>query len=610
MNLKKPEIVFTLIILVVGLALIVITPIGANFDEETYVARIFEMGLGHIMPNSFLGEGRNYPLALFSNSYRQDVNLWPVDGPTWLAQSKVRMDWQNREFDTLLGYTTRAVYFPTLFALQAPIMRYMGPRFDIPIVFIYYALRLSYLLLYALLVYLALRLIPFGKWVLGVIAIAPMSLILASSVSPDPVIFGVIFLFIAWIMHLINDSTNQISANQFLTTGLLVLAVCSLKPNTFFLLFLLLALPRSKFKHKWHSWGLVGISALGVAMSLGWTYLASQVVFNQHAMASDSLPRFWSLFLTPQIFLKALFQTIGSNGIAYLIQMVGVSGYGYWQLPTFVYILFPVAILAAFFIEEKNNTLNSKQKWWFFSVGILNFLVIFVLFFVVDTPIESPIIPGVQGRYFLPFLPLLLLPLVFEKRIKGARLVFLGLSGVISIVVLLTLFVNYHVLCGGSRLTGNPCKLPYYKNWGTETFLPVKLDKGAALYQNFIADCQTITKVDVWPIVNTTGPTNQVEINVRNGARELLSAVSFTTFGIPVNDWYSVDIPDVENMKGSALTIEILPAENNDASNFSLGVFPTNEYTKGELFIQNAVTGKSTTAGNDLIFKIQCEFGR
>lgn len=607
MNLKKPEIIFTLIILVVGLALIVITPIGANFDEETYVARIFEMGLGHIMPNSYLGEGRNYPLALFSNSYRQDVNLWPIDGPTWLAQSRVRMAWQNREFDTLLGYTTRAVYFPTLFALQAPIMRYMGPRFDIPIVFIYYALRLSYLLIYALLVYLALRLIPFGKWVLGVIAITPMSLILASSVSPDPVIFGVIFLFIGWVMHLINDSTNQISRRQFLITGLLVLAVCSLKPNTFFLLFLLLALPRSKFKHTWHAWGFVGVSAIGVAMSLGWTYLASQVVFNQHAMASDSLPRFWSLFLTPQIFLKALYQTIGNNGIAYLVQMVGVSGYGYWQFPTFVYILFPFAILAAFFIEEKKNTLNSQQKWWFFCVGILNFLVIFVLFFVVDTPIDSPVIPGVQGRYFIPFLPLILLPLVFAKPIKGFKIAFFTLTGLLSIAFLSTLFLDYHVICGGSMLTGQPCKLPYYKNWGTETFLPLKLEKGAALYQNFIADCQTITQVDVWPLANLTGSTTQIEVNIRDGAGDLLSTQSFSTVGIPVNGWFTFDIPDVEGMKGTALTIEILPAEGGDAANFALGVFPTDEYNKGELFIRDAVTGKSTTAGNDLIFKVECE---
>ncbi len=607
MNLKKPEIFFTLLILVVGLALILITPIGANFDEETYVARIFEMSLGHVMPNSFLGEGRYYPLALFSNSYRQDVNLWPIDGPTWLAQSKVRMDWQNRDFDSLLGYTTRAVYFPTLFAMQAPIMRVMGPRLDIPIVFIYYTLRLSYLALYALLVFLALRVIPFGKWLLGVIAIAPMTLILASSVSPDPIIFGVIFLFVAWVMHLIDESSSQLTRKQFLVTSLLILALCSLKPNTFFLLFLLLALPVRKFTSKGQILGLAGVAVMGVAMSLSWTYLASQVVFNQHAMASDSLPRFWSLFQTPQIFFKALAQTIAKNGVAYLIQMVGVSGYGYWQFPAFVYFLFPVAVVAAFFVEEEKNRLNGKQKLWFFLVGILNFLVIFVLFFVVDTPIDSPIIPGVQGRYFIPFLPLLLLPLALGKPVKGFKLGFFGLTSLISITFLLTLFLDFHVLCGESRLTREPCKLPYYKNWGTETFLPVKLEKGAALYQNIIADCQTISQVEVWPLENSANPDNLIEINLRSGAGELLSAYTLPTIGIPVNEWYAIDIPDVEGMKGSALTIEILPGVSNADLNFALGVFPTNEYTKGELFVRDAATGKSTSAGNDLIFKVWCE---
>lgn len=606
-KLFKPEIFFPLIILLFGLLLILITPIGANYDEETYMARIFEMSLGHIMPNSFLGEGRNYPAVLMSNSYRQDVNLWPVDAPTWIEQAKVRIDWDNRDFDSLWNYQTRAVYFPTLFIVQAPIMRIMGPRLDIPIVFIFYTIRFSYLVIYLLLVYLALRIIPFGKWMLGVIATAPMSLILASAISPDPIIFGVCFLFVAWVLYLIKQSSGYITKKQLLITCGLILAVCTLKPNYFFILFLLFALPYKNFLKKSDLVVIMVVSLLGVGMSLGWTYMASQVVFNQLNMASDSMPRFWSLFQAPQIFIKSLAETISQSIVPYLIQTIGISGYGYWRLPTLVYVLYPAAIVLVFFLEDNRNILTRKQKIVFWLTGLLNFLVIFTLFFIANTPLGSSTIVGVQGRYFIPFILVLLLPFVFTKPVRILRFIIYGLMGLILLASTTALFLDYHVICGESLTSQKACKLPYYKNWGPETFLPASLSKGSALNQNIIVDCQTISHVEVLPLRNETESDAKAVINLRAGSGDLISTETFSLSGISVNNWYSIDIPDVVGLKGSSISIEFLPAEGQDLSQFALGIFPTDEYTKGELFIKDGKTGQSSSDGNDLIFKYQCE---
>lgn len=606
-DLTCPELFFPLIILIIGVFLILITPMGANNDEETYIARIFEMSLGHIMPNSFLGEGRNYPAVLISDSYRQDVNLWPVDGPTWMEQAKARINWNNRDFDSLLNYKTRAVYFPTLFIIQAPIMRIMGPRLDIPVVFIYYALRFSYLLIYLLLVYFALRIIPFGKWPLGVIAVAPMSLITAASISPDPIIFGVCFVFIAWILFLITQSYAFISKKHLIITCAIILAIGALKPNYIFLVFLLFALPHKGFLKRRDIIVLSIVSLLGVGISLGWTYLASQVIVNQLNSVTDTLPRLLSLFQEPQIFITLMAKTIAGNFITYLMQAIGASGYSYWSLPKIIYFLYPLAVILSFFIEKDKNTLSLRQKVIILLTGILNFIVIFLLFFVTITPLGSSTIIGLAGRYFVPFIPLFLLPFVFQKPLNGFRYCFMGLIGFISLLTSVSLFLAYHVICGGFWFSGQICKLPYYKNWGPETFIPVPLSKGSAIDQNFIVDCQTISHIELWPLQNDETPAGQVILNLRSGAGELLSASSFATDGIPANAWYSVDIPDVVGMKGSALTIEILPAEDQNLSQFALGVFPTDEYTKGELFIKDGATGKSTTSGNDLIFKYQCE---
>jgi len=598
-SFSRPEVIFSLVILFVGLFIILITPIGANNDEETYVARIFEMSLGHFFPNSFLGEGRNYPVALISDSYRQDVNLWPV--------AKNKINWHNRDFDSLLNYRTRAVYFPTLFMIQAPIMRYLGIRFDLPVVFIYYAIRLSYLFIYLLFVYIALRIIPFGKWVLGTIAVAPVCLITSASISPDPIIFGISFLFIAWILYLIIQSSVIITPKQIIITCVLILAVCTLKPNYIFLLLLLFSLPFKGFLSKKIVFILAVFCLVGIGISLGWSYLASQIIVNQLDSAIDSMSQFWSLFQTPQVFFSTLWKTLTVNINSYLSQIVGTSGYNYWRLPAVIYILYPLTIVMALFLEESKNTLSRRQKIIFCLTGLLNFIVIFLLFYIANTPKGSPTIVGVAGRYFTPFVPLLVLPLVFNKPIKKLHTYFIGLVGIISLALMSTLFLAYHIICGGFWVSGQICKLPYYKNWGPETFLAENLSKESVLNQNIIVDCHTITHVDLWPIANEVNSKDKLIVNLRSGSGMLLSKTSFSPTGIPIDAWFSIDIPDVVGMKGSAITIEIKPEEGKDLSKFALGVFPTNEFTKGELFIKDGSSGKSFSADNDLIFKYQCE---
>ena len=606
-KLGQPEIFFPLIILVVGIISIIITPLGANFDEETYIARIFEMATGHIMPNSFIGSGDNYPLVLLSDSYRQDVNLWPVDGPTLLDQAKDKINWNSANSGSLINYKTRAVYFPTLFVLQAILMRIMGIWFNFPIIIIYFTIRFSYLLTYVILVYLALRIIPFGKWVLGAIAVGPMALITASSVSPDPIIFGICFLFAAWILHLVDQSAILISRKQLLITCGLILAICTLKPNYIFLLFLLFALPGQGFLKKKDIIVLVFVCLVGVGISLGWTYLASSVYFNQLNIPNDSAPRFWSLFQTPGVFIKSLVQTLARNTNIYLIETIGTTGYAYWRLPGFVYFLYPLTILLTFFVEENHNFLTTKRRLIFFLTGWLNILVIFILFFVSNTPLTSPTILGVSGRYFIPFILFLLLPLVFVKHIRFIKPIAITLIELIFISSTVTFFIDFHIMCGETLITHKTCKLPYYKNWGPETFIAEELSQGDALSQNIIVDCHTVSHVELWPMKNDLTDEDELILNLRSGSGELLSTASFSPVGIQVNQWYSVDIPDIVGMKGSAITIEIIPAEGDDLSKFSLGVFPTNEYTKGELFIKDGATGKSSTADNDLIFKYQCE---
>ena len=144
MKKSRPEIFFAVFIFFIGLIFLLITPAGANYDEETYLARIWEMGLGHIMPNSYLNEGPNMPNGFLTISYRRQVNLPVIDMDTLKKQLEVKIDWDDFE-----KHQTRAVYFPTLFMIQALLMRYFGAPFTSsrPGALLHAAILLSFYLL-------------------------------------------------------------------------------------------------------------------------------------------------------------------------------------------------------------------------------------------------------------------------------------------------------------------------------------------------------------------------------------------------------------------------------------------------------------------------------
>ena len=118
MKKQRPENFFTILILILGIVLLLVTPAGANYDEDTYMARIWETALGHIIPNSYLGNGGSIPGGFYNLSYRRQINLPAIDFETIKQQLTVKTDGTD-----LVAHQTRAKYFPTLFMIQAVIMR-------------------------------------------------------------------------------------------------------------------------------------------------------------------------------------------------------------------------------------------------------------------------------------------------------------------------------------------------------------------------------------------------------------------------------------------------------------------------------------------------------
>jgi uncharacterized membrane protein len=188
--IQSPARLFLILALVFGMVWVFLMPAGAGYDEETHLARIFEISRGYLIPNQWLGiTGNGIPQSMLQVSYRQQQFLQPVtmaDIKEGLNLGITGTDW--------IAHQTRATYSPILYLLQALLLAVFGYFLKTPVLILYWILRFTYLLTYVVTAYFAIKLIPKFKWTLFVLALAPMTMIQAVSISADPMTNGMSFL--------------------------------------------------------------------------------------------------------------------------------------------------------------------------------------------------------------------------------------------------------------------------------------------------------------------------------------------------------------------------------------------------------------------------------
>ncbi|MCE1254536.1 MAG: DUF2142 domain-containing protein [Anaerolineae bacterium] len=578
-------------------------PIGAGFDEDTHLGRIWEMSKGVMIPNQYLSQGPYYPYAFYQLSYRQDVNLTPISWQTWLDQQTVKIDWDN-----MINHKTRAIYFPSLYIVQAFIVGIMGRLLDTPVAMMYYAVRLSYLLMFVLITYLAIRIIPTGKWLLGILSVLPMPLIQASSISPDAINNGIGFLLIAWVFYLNENSRREkFDVKEWIITLFLVVVVCTLKINSIFLLLLLFLIPRKKFgSTKWLvAFIAMTLLAIGIVF-IGWNLFTSTELSVISTGDTSPAEQIKGLFTNPGHYLSALFFNIQTQYQRYYLEWVGVSGYAYWQMPYLIYILTPLLILLAVLAEKAPVWLDIKRR----LLLMVGFIIIFVgtisVFYLIYNPPGSIIIPGVQGRYFIIGVPLLLLALVPTKTIIQNTQGWLKWGSVLTVLGgCLALFLVYHVTCGSSWFSGGACYLPQYKNWSPATSLSENMDSNIRVKQTFTSECGNLNQVRIWFNKADIRTDGEISMSLRaQGNDQILAEIGSPSTQIPQDGgWIYFNFPEIPASQSEKYILDVLAVKPDKDRNFEIAYSKTNEYKNG------ALTLNGQPQDGDLLFQYGCLTG-
>lgn len=599
--LKKPEWIFLIIALLSGCGLCFLIPVESGFDELTHMARIWEISGGYLIPNQKLSQGPYLPAAFAEISYRNQFFYNPVPQDFFAVHKNDRIDW-----NIFIDQQTRSVYSPFLYLPQAFAVGLLGRLFDSPVLMIIYSCRMLYLLGYIFLTFIGIRLIPYGKWIITVLALAPMAMYQAATITPDAYTNGACFLFIAWVLKL-EFQENPIGWKQlWITIGITALLL-SVKVNGAFLLPLFLLLIWKGFVSKKMLTILVGaVSFLFIGLVVGWNLIAySKYYINTPGFGA--LGQLAYIIRNPFGFGGTFIHDIFIHGITYLRDWIAIYGYDAGRVPPLTYLLFGIILLIAWMFSHPEKPLIPKQRALLILTGIAGCLFTILALYVTFTRIGSQSIAGVQGRYFIPIMPALLLGLTPGREIvsrnvtRAARYIVVAGTVLMLSVYLLGVYYSFYVVCGTSLYTPGFCYQPQYKNWAPNDHFTQPVAKNLLLQQTFTAVCAPIQSIRVWSAPSAPGSTGQTLITLRDTTSSAVLAENLVNNQNAADHaWQEMIFTPIENAVGKQFTIEITSDLSDPAAGLSLGVTVRREYLNG--IVINNVPGDF-----DLIFQYGCK---
>ena len=404
----KKEWLFAGLALVIGVALVFVNAPQVRYDEHAHFWRAYEIASGNIisrttneLPNSvtdlFMREDNSYP--------NKEINYETI-------QEKIGAELNEDEKTPFAvgatGSLTPISYIPQVIGVLIGRVLQLSPMI------ILYLGRLTNLLAYIALVFMAIKIMPSEKWklIIMMIALFPMSMNLAATVSPDTVILGTTLLAISYAMHL-KFETKEITYKHIILLGILCMIPTVCKIVYFPLCLLVLLLPHEKFESKTKrilSWVIIfaivfiPYLVLNRIVSLGDYEIAIRTNMTEQILFTlSSIPRD---FIT-------LINTIYVEFSDYFFEMIG----GWNTIQILSIVLFIMLLIAMYKTEEneKKLTFTKTDKVICWVIFIIEVLGVVAAMYLGWTQAQQTVVEGVQGRYFLPIIPLICILLSKNK---------------------------------------------------------------------------------------------------------------------------------------------------------------------------------------------------
>ena len=276
-------------------------------------------------------------------------------------------------------------------------------------------------------------------------AVLPMTIQQCCSYSYDSIVIEAAFLYLAVLFGLLYQK-QPIQRWQIVLYVIFMIMLSVSKGGTYMSLCLLtMMIPISRFKDKKQKWIFVGCMA-AVAVIAFLSSTLSYVLYVASPTAEQAADSYLAgeaygaagLLQNPWTFICLTTRTLFLSGDGFLETMLGMQ-LGWLNVfvsRIVIYGLLLMMILSVLPVEDGREhseiTVTTGQKIFYLVAAALSVGMVFASMFMSWTPRDSTAIAGIQGRYFLPLLPALLLLFrsknVVLKKDISVKLMYLAVS--------------------------------------------------------------------------------------------------------------------------------------------------------------------------------------
>jgi uncharacterized membrane protein len=450
----SPEKLFLVMAGVFGLTFLIIIPPLQTPDEPSHFLRAYQISYGEFIAQHKNGVTGGYLPTSVGNTILILEKANPIEFKTdvkynvRIAKDVINVP-LNQGDKTYYDISAAASYSPFGYVPQA-IAILLSRLINAPPIIALYMARAAILCTWVVLGWLAIKLIPYKKVALFAILLFPMFIAQSISIGVDAISIGAGAVFVAAILR----ATQQKATSQRLGVILVVAALTMVmsKQIMIVLLPLIFLVKTDLFTTKLRGRVFkLSILALPAAMLALWTaavsvtsLTTSQLVNHQNA---PEQVRF--LLEHPLHFGKVLFDTFFFGwGNSVVDSVVGIFGWVDTPLSEGFIALgfFALTVILTTSYPEK-VVIRKSTRWLFGILSLAYALGVCGAMYLLYSPVGFNIVVGVQGRYLLPIL-FILIPVFYGfAQIKKHKYIMFVLSAVsiMFLVSVATIIFRYFV---------------------------------------------------------------------------------------------------------------------------------------------------------------------
>ncbi|MFT8342072.1 MAG: DUF2142 domain-containing protein [Clostridium beijerinckii] len=450
---KKIEYIFLIFAMMIGIAMMFILPPFHVPDEGTHFVNSYY--------KSFLGDKKltwtekdgyiqlpveldkymdKYYTSVLDSGYKFSPEIYFNDFVETLDSREVVKDsfsFTNTKNLNVLPYIPSIVIIAVGRLIRAPI----------PVIF--YMSRFIDLLIWIILGYYALHIIPRFKKVLFLVMLFPISLHQAIGINQDWLTNALFFLIIALLLREVfeKDKNKPVEMNKLIIILAVSIGLSFCKVVYFPVMLLTLLIPKERFKNKQQEYILKLIIMLPSMIISSW-----QIIFRADGLENIHVNNYTISYClshpleTVKIYIKTAFDRMPLDLLDGLNTGFGWSTKWGNSLNRFITNTIYIILILSF-KEEDNFKLENKHRIIFLISSILIIALVYTSLLLAWTKFGYATIDGLQPRYFIP--PVLLIYMAcinksVEIKWKNKNLVALQGIALTLTIALYTIISGYY----------------------------------------------------------------------------------------------------------------------------------------------------------------------